>query len=37
MIHMFFKEKIDEKYLDIDEIKIRVNEGKDIIGREENL
>ena len=31
-----FKEKIDEKYLDIDEIKIRVNEGKDIIGREEN-
>jgi len=31
-----FKEKIDEKYLNIEEIKKRVNQGKDIIGRNEN-
>ena len=31
-----FKEKIDEKYLDIQEIKKRINSGLDIIGREEN-
>ena len=30
-----FKEKIDEKYLDIDEIKKRVANGQDIIGRDE--
>ena len=30
-----FKEKIDEKYLDLDEIKKRVNSGEDIIGRAE--
>ena len=30
-----FKEKIDAKYLDLDEIKSRVNNGKDIIGRNE--
>ena len=31
-----FKEKIDEKYLDLDEIKKRINNGLDIIGRDEN-
>ena len=31
-----FKEKIDEKYLDIQEIRKRVNSGLDIIGRKEN-
>ena len=30
-----FKEKIDEKYLNLDEIKKRIEEGKDIIGRNE--
>ena len=30
-----FKEKIDEKYLNVEEIKKRIKEGKDIIGREE--
>ena len=30
-----FKEKIDEKYLDLDEIKKRIDNGSDIIGREE--
>tara|TARA_B100000900_G_scaffold280111_1_gene239643 strand:- start:282 stop:1097 length:816 start_codon:yes stop_codon:yes gene_type:complete len=30
-----FKEKIDEKFLDLDEIKSRVESGKDIIGRDE--
>ena len=30
-----FKEKIDKKYLQIEEIEKRVKEGKDIIGREE--
>ena len=30
-----FKEKIDEKYLKEDEIKKRINEGLDIIGRDE--
>tara|TARA_B100000586_G_scaffold115814_1_gene83424 strand:- start:1214 stop:2062 length:849 start_codon:yes stop_codon:yes gene_type:complete len=30
-----FKEKIDDKYLDLDEIKKRVNSGEDIIGRAE--
>lgn len=30
-----FKEKINEKYLNIDEIKQRINKGQDIIGREE--
>jgi len=32
-----FKEKIDEKFLDLDEIKKRVDEGSDIIGRNENF
>ena len=31
-----FKEKIDEKYLDLDEIKKRISNGLDIIGRNEN-
>ena len=31
-----FKEKIDEKYLNIEEITKRINSGFDIIGREEN-
>jgi beta-1,4-mannosyl-glycoprotein beta-1,4-N-acetylglucosaminyltransferase len=31
-----FKEKIDEKYLDIDEIKKKINTGKDLIGRDES-
>tara|TARA_Y100001936_G_C15926103_1_gene586763 strand:- start:54 stop:869 length:816 start_codon:yes stop_codon:yes gene_type:complete len=31
-----FNEKIDEKYLDLKEIKKRVDSGQDIIGREEN-
>ncbi len=31
-----FKEKIDEKFLNLEEIKDRVNNGKDIIGRKEN-
>jgi len=31
-----FKEKIDEKYLDLNEINKRIKEGKDIIGRNEN-
>jgi len=30
-----FKEKIDNKYLDLDEIKKRIKEGDDIIGRNE--
>ena len=30
-----FKEKIDEKYLDLEEIKKRINNGSDIIGRKE--
>ena len=30
-----FKEKIDEKYLKLDEIKKRINSGEDIIGRNE--
>ena len=30
-----FKEKIDKKYLNIEEIKRRIEDGKDIIGREE--
>ncbi len=30
-----FKEKIDEKFLNVDEIKKRIKEGQDIIGREE--
>jgi beta-1,4-mannosyl-glycoprotein beta-1,4-N-acetylglucosaminyltransferase len=32
-----FKEKIDEKYLDLNEIKKRVNTGLDIIGRDESF
>ena len=32
-----FKEKIDEKYLDINEIKKRVVKGEDIIGRDDNF
>ena len=32
-----FKEKIDEKYLNIEEIKKRINEGQDIIGRKDNF
>ena len=31
-----FKEKIDEKFLNLDEIKKRINDGSDIIGRDEN-
>ena len=31
-----FREKIDEKFLNLEEIKDRVNNGKDIIGRKEN-
>ena len=31
-----FKEKIDEKFLNLDEIKKRMNSGRDIIGRNEN-
>ena len=31
-----FKEKIDEKFLNLDEIKKRVKRGEDIIGRREN-
>ena len=31
-----FNEKIDEKYLNLDEITNRINSGLDIIGREEN-
>jgi len=31
-----FKEKIDEQYLQLDEIKRRINLGEDIIGRKEN-
>tara|TARA_B100000035_G_C21015060_1_gene561386 strand:+ start:198 stop:1013 length:816 start_codon:yes stop_codon:yes gene_type:complete len=31
-----FKEKIDEKFLNLDEIKKRMNLGQDIIGRNEN-
>lgn len=31
-----FKEKIDEKYLNIDEIEKRIRNGQDIIGRDEN-
>ncbi len=31
-----FKEKIDEKFLDISEIKKRIDNGLDIIGRDEN-
>tara|TARA_Y100000389_G_scaffold163063_1_gene166156 strand:- start:10 stop:825 length:816 start_codon:yes stop_codon:yes gene_type:complete len=30
-----FKEKIDEKFLNVDEIKKRIKDGQDIIGREE--
>jgi len=32
-----FKEKIDEKYLNLEEIKKRINEGQDIIGRKDNF
>ncbi len=32
-----FKEKIDEKYLNIEEITKKINSGKDIIGRDENF
>ena len=32
-----FKEKIDEKYLNIEEIKKRINEGQDIIGRKDSF
>ncbi|OUW59695.1 MAG: hypothetical protein CBD57_00175 [Candidatus Pelagibacter sp. TMED197] len=32
-----FKESIDEKYLNLDEIKKRINNGSDIIGRSENF
>ena len=32
-----FKEMIDEKYLNINEIKKRIENGKDIIGREDNF
>ncbi|MDB9810845.1 hypothetical protein OAB95_00140 [Candidatus Pelagibacter sp.] len=31
-----FKEKIDDKYLDIDEIIKKINTGKDLIGRDES-
>ena len=32
-----FKEKIDSKYLNLDEIEKRINNGLDIIGRDENF
>ena len=32
-----FKEKIDSKYLNIDEIKKRIDTGQDLIGREDNF
>ena len=32
-----FKEKIDQKYLNIEEIKKRINEGQDIIGRKDSF
>ena len=32
-----FKEKIDEKYLEIDEIKKRIENGEDIIGRDDSF
>ena len=32
-----FKEKIDQKYLQLNEIKTRILEGKDIIGRKDNF
>ena len=32
-----FKEKIDHKYLNIEEIKKRINEGQDIIGRKDSF
>ena len=32
-----FKEKIDEKYLNLEEIKKRITEGEDIIGRKDNF
>ena len=32
-----FKEKIDEKYLNLEEIKKRIKEGEDIIGRNDNF
>ena len=32
-----FKEKIEEKYLNLDEIKKRIDNGSDIIGRNENF
>ena len=32
-----FKEKIEEKYLNVDEIKKRINKGEDIIGREDTF
>ena len=32
-----FKERIDEKYLNLNEIKKRINNGSDIIGRSENF
>jgi len=32
-----FKEKIDEKFLNLDEIKKRIKKGQDIIGRNENF
>ena len=31
-----FKEKIDEKYLNLNEIEKKITLGKDIIGREDN-
>ena len=30
-----FKEKINDKYLDLDEIKERIRKGLDVIGRDE--
>jgi len=32
-----FKEKIDDKYLNLEEIKKRINKGEDIIGRKDNF
>ena len=32
-----FKEKIDEKYLNLEEIKKRISQGEDIIGRKDNF
>ena len=32
-----FNDKIDKKYLDLNEIKLRIDKGEDIIGRKDNF